>query len=422
MNKDNSSIFKTTVVKELFNQALNGDNYLDKVNNKLKLEERFQNTNDFKSFQEESAKIVYDPKELKRVSTQNTKLTETISKLQANKIESEEDLMKLAETEGVKIPANIKGVPAVSKRLVASLGKTKAALDKRAKDLTELRTKKTELTNVVSKKQKEFRNAENTDFKEWKQKIMTENEGNYGPSTKAHPNPKYESLFSMLESYLSSAPEDKQEMYRFNINLLRASKNCVILSKADQTVKWFLNQAIKRYFVSATKAMFERRGEAMEEEEETKSVLLPIDLAKMDLTTSPYQHILETELVRQLSTSLEGPVQLEDTAAYSRIMERGQASQLLSEVSKYKPTTDVAVSEEFFVLVSGLLDDLVERLGKVVGRILATHNGIITIKSDIFHSILEPAFIMRGMDYSKEREEIESIWAKKVVEPTAPKQ
>lgn len=418
----NTNTFKSSIIQDRFNQGVNGVHYFNKMKNKSEIQNRFKGTKEYKNLLDKIEGIKYEKSDLRNNSMSLTKLKDLKTKVESEKTKYKfESLPSFLEVDLAKA----KDGNAKYKKTLETINKKINELNSDSAKLTDAKNKKKELQARLDKETKAFVSEGKASFDAWKKELL---EPIYDTSAEDHKKTfkqykkDYETDYDYLEEQLSKVSDPKlRELYKLYVDQNKANKECIILSRGPQVIKFLLNKAIDQYFTRSVEVYHRQMSNKIsesdrqgEEDLELKPKVEPVDLALIDLSGSAYQFILDTGALRDLKSDALSDVELSGTPSYEYLHELGLKSVLLGDVKKYDYSRlNILFKEDTVILITGLLDDLITRLSEIVNVVLKAHNKTTcTLKADIFHNILEPSFIIKGDDYKETKEEIDGLWGK----------
>ncbi|MAR55885.1 MAG: hypothetical protein CMM93_01755 [Rickettsiales bacterium] len=405
------SPLKITSVKDLLNQAINGQDYEVKMKSKRELAERFDVTKDHTQISQQLKSIDYDPIKMRNLSMALTNVATHVEQLKSNP--TSELVDQIATKEEVSIP---KAAKDKKKYLLSELEKKRKEITGSSNKLRALKTQIETLNKEHAGLLSKFIADEKGDYNSWAKNLLEEHAGTYGPlPKKSNVVPQFDDKFDMLESHLATAPPQKQDLYRTKIAYERADANCARLSRAGTIAKYLADEALNQYLSRSVAAMHRRKDLELSQVDrssyeltDANYELIPEDLANADMSKSAFEFLFDTELMRQLRSETVSP---KNSAAFQSLATMGRESPLYSSVVSYISGKKYQYEDEMFPeLITGLVADFISRLGRCLKTILDIRGSISTIKVGIFHSLLEPQFIMRGDDYSVVSQAIEELW------------
>lgn len=364
-----SHIIKQTTIASLFNEALNGENYL----NKIAAIEQLENGFDLSKFDKQIEEYNYDASHLRKLTKKSFTLTDMSAKFAKKEI--------TAEKIGKFLEATLPAKP-TDKFINGLITAAKAEIEKESLVINELKAKKAEVVKNKESTQRQLIADTKVAYSEWKKTAKPEDDT---------PNEKFALLRTIDD----------------------AKHNSIRLSKSSVLVQYLTDILIKEYFTLACAARSTRNHKIAESFKdlsvplpEQQPTLTVADFVEADYGKSQLETFLFTHYLRKMR---EAGGTYTDSVYFAKLTQN-KGEILASGIADFIKKNNLDVDEAVTKLVPSLIYEFIFHLGSAASKALATHGTISTLKPEIFDNIFESSYIFRGEDYSTLGDKISELW------------
>lgn len=417
----NANIFKVNNIKNLLNHGLNGDKYTMTNEVKQKIDDYFNNLPDISDLIKKNEDLVYDSKELRQIKSTRTKNENVKSELDTNPPKTEEDLEKIKGSVGL---TSIKGntFPNKFRSLKTTIEQNIKSCDADIQKLESTKASKEELKKELNGKLREAKNDILGKYREWKNGIIAafnERVKEWKQDDNEDKAPlEVDDVFDELESKLKDSSH--KEVFELLVQKDRLSRGKKKHAQSDRVMnEIFIKPAVEIFAKELTTVYHNHMAECTKNGYDNKpSHLTLYHLSCCDISDNELGPFLATPTFKQLQSEVTtAEYSIETLESYETLSENAESPHCVGAVNSIKKfikgTHGVEATDELATALTGIIFEICQNVTESLRYMSSVDNtNKANMKASMFHTLLAPMFINRGLDYSTLESKIDSIWKK----------